>query len=243
MFSGTSQVEAQAVASAAWATLVPRLDALAPGDIGLGHKCTKDPTYYRTAGKHGATNENCSMAVTSCGDEESSRVQLQGCQGFAQRLGISDKEAETEQQQQQGTPRNACESPSIHDSQQGKRAMRHNSRVNEEEKAQLYRGQTGMAISLLEVGTYNEKHSTFVPHSKAGSAPGQGATQNVKVLLHQPLGTQRERKPGGGSTEGAEMRETSQRQSGVEWLGDEHASVLVVVCGPIRSACEELKHR
>lgn len=101
--------------------------------------------------------------------------------------------------------------------------------------ARCPRPRFGMAASLLEVGTTNDDQNKFMPTPAARVGPGLSAP-NMVILLHQP----EETADGFNDNEGRWARPPATRN---DCQAGDHATVGVVLCGPIPSACEELRHR
>lgn len=101
--------------------------------------------------------------------------------------------------------------------------------------ARCQRPRFGMAASLLEVGTTSDDQNKFTPTPAARVGPGLSAPGMV-ILLHQP----EETAGGFNDNEGRWARQPATRN---DCQAGDNATVVVVLCGPIPSACEELRHR
>lgn len=101
-----------------------------------------------------------------------------------------------------------------------------------------HRRRTGIAASLLEVGTVGDEQSTFVPRQGAGREIGL-SSPDVVVLLHQRAGVAGG--DGGNGNGGAPLSRAWSQAN--EEGGGHSADVVVMLCGPLSCACEELRHR
>lgn len=243
MISGTTQAEGKAAALAARATPVPRVDTLSRADIGNGCPCVQDSKEDLDAGKIGSKGRHpleTPITSESCQQDWAQHQEGYGrCTG-SRSLAANQKQANTRQRQQkQRSVGKSLKEAASHDTQRKNMQSLHCPK----QEAQNDRQWSGMLASLLEVGTYDDEHSKFVPRAGDRSHLGQRATQSVMVLLHQPLRRQLDRDTGVSDTEEEIQGETPQGRLDLECRGEEHETVTVVVRGPTRRACEELKSR
>lgn len=112
---------------------------------------------------------------------------------------------------------------------------RQGSEIDEPDTARFLDSWPGMAVSLLEVGTTSDDQNKFVPTPATRVGPGL-STPDIAILLHQPKAT-------ADAYNDYERRGAQQPASRSEYQAGGHATVGVVLCGPIPSACEELRHR
>lgn len=213
-----SQGEAESAALASCATPVPRLEALTFWDLGRGRQqARRRPDNYEdgTFDDHFQRKTRNEMSSLSGFDPEKFSRHVAG-----------EKFSRTTECMDEGGSQGAS-SFGVSQSE--------DSHLRQEPQKQPCRQLAGVVASLVEVGATDAEKSTYVPTYASRMGEGQ-LNPDVVVLLHQTAGAVegwwKRKGPGAAHSEG---NTTCQ--------GGGHCVVLVMFCGPISSACEELRHR